>query len=146
GRIRVEATERACLVEAPREEYRQCDFVQLDAAPIRSAVDPGVLGEPAVRLLVDGEVDASSKWGVQISCGQQRGGAMDHVPGPDKVIPALVVVSLRFSPRDREGRDDGPGVVLVLVRQEDAEAAVKELPAVIRSILQGEQSSARSLP
>src|SRR4029453_2684845 len=44
--VRIEVSQRTEFPESPRQNYRQCHFVQLYATPIRAAVDPEILKKP----------------------------------------------------------------------------------------------------
>ncbi len=121
---------RVELPETPREDDGEGDFVELDAGPVGGAVDPEVLGEAAVGALGAGEVDEGAESGVGAAAGEKGGRGLDHVAGPDEVVAAEVGVALGGSPGDGGGGDEGSGVGLVLVGEEDVVADAHEAAAV----------------
>ena len=126
----VEAAEAIQLPETPGEDDGEGDLVELDAGPVGGSVDPEVLGEAAVRALGAGEVDERAEGGVGATAGKQRGGGLDHVASPDEVIAAEVGVALGGSPGDGGGGDEGAGVGLVFVGEDDVVADAEEAAAV----------------
>jgi hypothetical protein len=106
-------------MEPPGEQNGKGDFVELDPSPVGFPVDPEVLGKASVCLLTDGEIDQGPQRGLSVPGREQTGGAVDHIPGPNQVIPSRVFIPPGFSPGDREGRDEGAGVGFVLVGQEE---------------------------
>src|SRR5262245_53280983 len=49
--VSIEVSQRTEFPESPRQNYRQCHFVQLYAMPIRAAVDPEILIKTPVSPL-----------------------------------------------------------------------------------------------
>ena len=95
----------ARLVQPPRQHDRKRDFVELDAGPVGSAVDPEILREAAVGSLRAGEVDERAQRGGDVAAGRQAGRAVDHVARPDQMVAAQVFVALDLAPRDAERSD-----------------------------------------
>ena len=126
----VEVAEAVELPETPGEDDGEGDLVELDAGPVGGSVDPEVLGEAAVGALGAGEIDESAESGVDASAGEESGGGLDHVAGPDEVVAAEVVVGLGGTPGDGGGGDEGAGVGLVLVGEDDVVADAHEAAAV----------------
>ena len=67
--------------------------------------------------------------GVACVAGGQKGRrAVDHVPRPNQVIAALILVTFGFSPRNGERRNQSAGVRFVLVREQQTKTALNRLP------------------
>ena len=145
-RIGVEVPEVPLAQQAPRQEDREGDLVELDPTPVRLAVDPEVLGKPAVVVLADGQVDQGTQRRLGVPRGEETRRRVDHVPRPDEVISPAVVVALRFSPRDGQRGDEGPGIRLVFVGEKEAVAPVIEVPAVGRRLFERQDAPAGPVP
>ena len=130
-RVGVEVPEPLLALEAPRQEDGKRHLVELHARPVWFAVDPEVLGEAPVRVLADGQVDAGAERRFLVSGRQEARGGTDEVAGPDEVISPAVVVALRFAPGNGQRSDEGAGIRLVLVCQQQAVAAPIEIPFVV---------------
>ena len=103
---------------------------------MRRSVDPEVLGKAAVRLLADRQVDQRPQGQLGIAGRQQGRRALHHITGPDEMIPTAVLIAVRLAPRDGRGRDEGAGVRLILVGEDDADAGVIAVPSVARHLLE----------
>src|SRR5580658_2556097 len=128
----VEAAEGVELPETPGEDDGERDLVKLNAGPVGRAVDPEVLREAAVRVLRAGEVDESAESCLGAAAGEQSGRGLDHVARPDEMIAAEIVVGLGGSPGDGGGGDEGAGVGLVLVGEDDVVRDAHKTAAVSR--------------
>ncbi len=128
----IEVAEAIELPQTPREDDGKRYFVKLDAGPVRRSIDPEVLREATVRMLRTGEVDQRAASGVDASASQQCGCGLHHVPRPDEVIAAEIVIGLRGSPRDRRRGDKRAGVGLVLMREDDVVGDASQLAVVGR--------------
>ena len=126
----VEVAEAVELPESPGEHDGEGYLVELDAGPVGGSVDPEVLGEAAVGPLGAGQVDEGAEGGLGAAAGEESGGGLDHVAGPDEVVAAEVGVALGGAPGDGGRGDEGSGVGLVLVGEEDVVADAHQLAAV----------------
>ena len=97
-RIGIEVPEIALAQQAPRQEDGERDLVELDPPPVRLAVDPEVLGKPAVLVLADGQVDQGAQRRLGVPRGEEARGRVDHVPRPDEVVSPAVVVAPSILP------------------------------------------------
>ena len=70
-RIRIEILQRPGFVQAPGEQDRHGDFVELDAVPIGLAIDPEVLVKAAVLVLRASEIDERAQRHLGVAGGQQ---------------------------------------------------------------------------
>ena len=145
-RIGVEVPEVAFAQQAPRQEDREGDLIELNPPPVRLAVDPEILGKPAVLVLADGQVDQGTQRRLGVPRGEEARGRIDHVPRPYEVISPTVVVALGLSPRDRQRGDEGSGVRLVFVGEKKAVTPVIEVPAIGRRLFEREDTPARPVP
>ena len=145
-RVGVKPPEATEPPEAPREQDGKRDLVELDSLPVRLAVDPEILGETAVRVLADGQVDQGPQGRARVSRRQEARGGMDEVARPDEVISPSVVVALHLPPGNRQRGDEGAGVRLVLVGEEEAVAPAIEVPSVVRGLVRGQQVPAHTVP
>src|SRR5581483_7669952 len=115
----VKAAESAHLPESPGKDDGERDLVKLNARPVGCAVDPEVLREAAIGMLGAGEIDERAQRCLRAAAGEQRARGLNHVARPDQVIAAEVVVGLGGPPWDGGGGDEGAGVDLVLMREDD---------------------------
>ena len=67
-----ERAERVGLVQPPREHERKRHFVELDAVPVGTAVDPEVLREASIRPLRHRQIDKDAERRRRIAGGEQR--------------------------------------------------------------------------
>ena len=123
-RVRVKILESLLPIELPGEKNRKCDFVKLDSPPVGPAINPKVLRKAAIFLLRHCQINKCAERRNTITSSEHGGSAVDHVASPNQVIPALVRVTLCFSPRDREGGDKCARIGFVFVSAEQAETAV----------------------
>ncbi len=128
-RIRIEILERLGLMQTPGENNGKRSLIQLDAAPVRFAVDPEILVETAVLLLSPGQIDQGAKRDLGAAGSQQAAGAVAHVARPDQIV-AFQVVARVLAPGDAQRGDQGTVVGLVFVCQEHVLADVIERAAV----------------
>ena len=145
-RIRIEILEPGVLVQPPRQHDRKRDFVELNAGPIRLAVDPEILRKAAVGMLRAREIDQRAHRGGDVAGGGQAGHAVDQVAGPDQVISAELFVALDLAPRDAERGDHRAGIGLVLVGEEQFAAAAIERAAVAGELIERNDMTARAMP
>ena len=110
------------LVQAPGQQDRGGDFVELQAAPIGAAVNPAILREAAIGPLKRRQPDQGAQRRAGLAGGEQRGGALHQVSRPDQMIATQVVVALGLTPGDAHGGDERPLKDLVLMRQQHATA------------------------
>src|SRR5271156_6573205 len=129
-RIRIEILEPRVFVQPPRQHDWERYFVELNAVPIRLAVDPEILRKAAVRPLRACGIDKRAQRRRNVSRRGQADHAIDHVPGPDQMIPAQVFVALGLAPRDAERGDERARIGFVLMREEQLRTAAIESAAV----------------
>ena len=106
-RIRVKVLESLGLMSAPGEHYREGGLIQLDAAPVGFAVDPEVLVETPIVLLGTGQIDQGTERDLRITGREQTGGTIAHIPSPDQMVAAHVVVTHGLAPGNAQRRDQG---------------------------------------
>ena len=116
---------------------RKGDLVELNAPPVGGSVDPEVLRKAAIRLLRAGQVHQGPAGRIYATAGQQRGGALHHVAGPDKVVPAHIIVAFVLAPGNGGGGDEGAGIVLVLVGQNNVLTHLQQPAGIHGGALQG---------
>src|SRR6185312_14943090 len=104
--------------------------VELAPLPIRRAVDPEILEEPAVRLLGDREVDERTQRRAGIAARDQRARRLHHVARPHEVVAAEVFVSHGIAPGDARRGDEGALERLVLMGEQEVVARAVEPPAI----------------
>ena len=126
----VPVAEAAGLPDTPGEDQGKCNFIELNAGPVGSTVDPEILGKAAVGSLRAGEVDECAARCIDAAAGQQGGRGLHHVACPDKVVAAEVVVAFGLSPGDGGGGDKCTGVGLVFMGQQDVVAGLHQQAAV----------------
>ena len=131
-RDNVKAAEGVDLPETPRKDDGERDLIELNAGPVGRAVDPEVLREAAVWVLRAGQVDERAESRFRAAAGEQSGRGLDHVARPDEMIAAEVVVGLGGAPGDGCGGDEGAGVDLVFMREDDVVRDAHKAAAVGR--------------
>ena len=105
------------LMQAPGQQYRSSDLVQLQTAPTGAAINPAILRKTAIGPLERREPDQRPERCSGLAGGQQRGGALHEVSGPDEMITAQVVVPLSLTPGNTHGCDERTLKYLILVGQ-----------------------------
>ena len=100
-----------------RQDQRERRLVELDVALVRLPVDPRVLRERAVRLLLALEQPGHGPVGRgPVAGGQQAGHLVVEVTRPHEVVAAAAGVGVdREAPRQRQRRDERTPERLVLV-------------------------------
>ena len=101
-RVRVKILKSVLPLELPGEKNWKCDFVELDSPPVGPAINPKVLGKASVLLLRDCQINERAQRRNTITGSEHGRSAVDHIAGPDQVISAVVLVTLCFSPGNRE--------------------------------------------
>ena len=113
---------RLLLVQAPGQQYRSGDFVELQAGPIGAAINPAILRETAIRPLKRRQPDQGAERRAGLAGGQERGRALHQVSGPDQMIAAQVVVAFGLTPGDAHGGDQRALKDFVFMGQQHATA------------------------
>ena len=129
-RIGVEVLQRLGLVQAPGEKNGEGGLIQLGAAPVRFAVDPEILVKASILLLGTGQIDQGPQRHLRTAGREQASGTVAHVPRPDQMVAAQIVVARILAPRNTERRDQSAVVRLVFMCQDQAMADVVENAAV----------------
>ena len=135
---RVEPSEDTGLLQSPREDDRERHLVELNARPVRAAVDPEVLIEATVRALRNREVHQRAQRCDGVAGGEQRCRRLNEVAGPHQVVPSHVLVAFAAPPRDAHRRDDRARIALVFVREQQVDAPLVKSRAVPGGLSQGE--------
>ena len=113
------------LPQAPGQQDREGDLIQLNALPVGPAIDPEILIEAAVLALRHRQIDERAQRRAHVADGQQGGGGLHHVARPHQVVAAELVVAFFIAPGNAEGSDHRAGVRLVLVRQQEIDTALE---------------------
>ncbi len=127
-------SQHSALPQPPRQHDREGLFIQLNAMPVRRAVDPEVLRKASIRTLRAGQVHQRAQRRIFLAAGQQRRRRLHHVPRPHQVIAAKVVIAPRGSPRNRRRGDKRARIRLVFMRQQHVMADPRQ-PALVRRLL-----------
>ena len=110
------------FVEAPSQQERRGNFVELHARPISGSVNPAILREAAILMLNGCQPDQGAQRRVGLTRRQKRGRALHQIASPDQMVTAPVIVRLGFAPGNAHRGDHGALENLVFVSQQNASA------------------------
>src|SRR6185312_2282558 len=91
------------------KQDRKSGLVHLDAAPIRPAVEPGILYPMPVGFLDRHEIAQDAFSGVCRTGREQPAGNLDEIAWPNQMVAAKIVIALGRAPRNRQTCDDCAG-------------------------------------
>ena len=101
--------DRALAPGHVQQQHREGAFVELDAVPVRRAVEPAVLRPAAIVLLDRAQVAHHAQHLVVRAAGEEGAGGLRQVARPHQVVAAQVIVALAAAPGDRQAGDQAAG-------------------------------------
>src|SRR5258708_23917953 len=106
----IEVSQGVVFPESPRQQHREGHLIQLNTRPVRPAIDPEILIEPAILALRHREIDKRAQRSAQVADGQQCANRLHQITRPYEIITAGCGITLFVTPVNTERRDHGSGV------------------------------------